>query len=92
MTLANDCNPGVANGLLGSFDSLVGSKCKGKRTNRKAGLTVQQAQELGLHIKRPAGVGEGLYRDGIHPLWSVPATHPTLPALISIQAGDCISR
>ena len=51
LTLANDCNPGVANGLLG--------------------ITVQQAQELGLHVRRKQQSGYGSPRDEVHPLWSV---------------------
>lgn len=50
ITLANDCNPGVANGLLG--------------------ITIQQAQELGLHVRvKRKSLADGSPADEVHPLW-----------------------
>lgn len=71
-SVACDSNPGVAAHLLGSKSTLTSELT----TDCSTGLTVQQAQALGLHIKQTSTSSNNPLVGGVHPLWYlIPASH-----------------
>ena len=62
ITIANDSNPGVGFSLLGSYGRLFTFSLL---TEKPTGLTVQQAQGLGMHLK----LRRGSPGEVVHPLW-----------------------
>jgi hypothetical protein len=66
--IANDSNPGVAISLLGLLFRVRNDQIL-HVTDYILGLTVQQAQALGLHLKQNDISPSTSLTGGVHPLW-----------------------